>query len=40
MKALVDFAVAEFGRLDVLFNNAGIEAHAPLAGMDDARTAT
>ncbi len=36
VKALVDFAVAEFGRLDVLFNNAGIEAHAPLAGMDDA----
>ena len=36
VKALVDFTVAEFGRLDVLFNNAGIEAHAPLAGMDDA----
>jgi NAD(P)-dependent dehydrogenase (short-subunit alcohol dehydrogenase family) len=36
VKALVDFAVSEFGRLDVLFNNAGIEAHAPLAGTDDA----
>lgn len=34
--ALVDFAVSEFGRLDVLFNNAGVESHAPLAGMDDA----
>lgn len=36
VKALIDFSVAQFGRLDVLFNNAGIEAHAPLAGMDDA----
>jgi NAD(P)-dependent dehydrogenase (short-subunit alcohol dehydrogenase family) len=36
VKALVDFAVVEFGRIDVLFNNAGIEAHAPLAAMDDA----
>ena len=36
VKALIDFAVGTFGRLDVLFNNAGIEAHAPLAGMDDA----
>ncbi|MCU0670777.1 MAG: SDR family oxidoreductase [Myxococcota bacterium] len=37
VKALVDHAVTEFGRLDVLFNNAGIELHAPLAGMDDAQ---
>ena len=36
VKALCDFAVSEYGRLDVLFNNAGIESHAPLAGMDDA----
>lgn len=36
VKALCDFAVSEYGRLDVLFNNAGIELHAPLAGMDDA----
>jgi NAD(P)-dependent dehydrogenase (short-subunit alcohol dehydrogenase family) len=37
VKALVDFAVSEFGRLDVLFNNAGIEIHAPLAMTDDAQ---
>jgi NAD(P)-dependent dehydrogenase (short-subunit alcohol dehydrogenase family) len=37
VKALVDFTVGEHGRLDVLFNNAGIEAHAPLAMMDDAQ---
>jgi NAD(P)-dependent dehydrogenase (short-subunit alcohol dehydrogenase family) len=37
VKALIDFAVVEFGRLDVLFNNAGIEMHAPLAATDDAQ---
>ena len=37
VKALVDFAVATYGRLDVLFNNAGIERHAPLAMQDDAQ---
>ena len=36
VKALCDFAVSEYGHLDVLFNNAGVESHAPLAGMDDA----
>jgi NAD(P)-dependent dehydrogenase (short-subunit alcohol dehydrogenase family) len=36
VKALVDFTVSEHGRLDVLFNNAGIEIHAPLAATDDA----
>jgi NAD(P)-dependent dehydrogenase (short-subunit alcohol dehydrogenase family) len=36
VQALVTSAVEQFGRLDILFNNAGIEAHAPLAGMDDA----
>ena len=36
VQALVTQAVQQFGRLDVLFNNAGIEAHAPLVGMDDA----
>jgi NAD(P)-dependent dehydrogenase (short-subunit alcohol dehydrogenase family) len=29
-------AVREHGRLDVYFNNAGVEAHAPLAATDDA----
>jgi len=33
--ALVQRAVREHGRLDVLFNNAGIERHAPLAATDD-----
>jgi NAD(P)-dependent dehydrogenase (short-subunit alcohol dehydrogenase family) len=36
IRALVGRAVAEYGRLDVLFNNAGIEFHAPLAASDDA----
>jgi NAD(P)-dependent dehydrogenase (short-subunit alcohol dehydrogenase family) len=36
VQALVERAVREHGRLDVLFNNAGIEAHAPLAATDDA----
>lgn len=35
VQALVETAVREFGKLDVLFNNAGIEAHGPLAGMAD-----
>lgn len=33
--ALVQRAVREHGRLDVLFNNAGIESHAPLAVTED-----
>ncbi len=33
--ALVQRAVREYGRLDVLFNNAGIERHAPLAVTED-----
>jgi NAD(P)-dependent dehydrogenase (short-subunit alcohol dehydrogenase family) len=35
VKALVESAVSRHGRLDVLFNNAGIEIHAPLVGTDD-----
>jgi NAD(P)-dependent dehydrogenase (short-subunit alcohol dehydrogenase family) len=35
VRALVERAVAEHGRLDVFFNNAGIEMHAPLAVTDD-----
>jgi NAD(P)-dependent dehydrogenase (short-subunit alcohol dehydrogenase family) len=35
VKALVERAVREYGRLDVAFNNAGIEIHAPLAVTDD-----
>lgn len=36
VEALVARAVREHGRLDVFFNNAGIEKHAPLAATDDA----
>lgn len=34
--ALVGRAVTDHGRLDVMFNNAGIEIHAPLLATDDA----
>jgi NAD(P)-dependent dehydrogenase (short-subunit alcohol dehydrogenase family) len=37
VRALIERAVAEHGRLDVLFNNAGIEFHAPLAETDEAQ---
>jgi NAD(P)-dependent dehydrogenase (short-subunit alcohol dehydrogenase family) len=37
VKALVDRALTEHGRLDVLFNNAGIEIHAPLAATDESQ---
>lgn len=36
VRALVERAVSEHGRLDVFFNNAGIEVHAPLAATEDA----
>lgn len=34
VEAMVARTVAHYGRLDVFFNNAGIERHAPLAAMD------
>lgn len=37
VKALVDLAVSKHGRLDVLFNNAGIEIHGPLIATDEAQ---
>lgn len=36
VRALVERAASEYGRLDVLFNNAGIEIHAALGDTDDA----
>jgi NAD(P)-dependent dehydrogenase (short-subunit alcohol dehydrogenase family) len=36
VQALIEGTVASHGRLDVLFNNAGIEIHAPIAMTDDA----
>lgn len=36
VKAAVDFAVATYGRLDVAYNNAGIEAAGPLEQMTEA----
>jgi NAD(P)-dependent dehydrogenase (short-subunit alcohol dehydrogenase family) len=35
VRALVARTIKDFGRLDVCYNNAGIEAHAPLVVMDD-----
>lgn len=36
VQALVDFAMSKHGRLDVLFNNAGVEIHGPLVATDEA----
>lgn len=36
VRALVEDATSRHGRLDVFFNNAGIEIHAPIAGTDEA----
>src|SRR5262249_17155906 len=34
VEAMVAKTVSHYGRIDVLFNNAGIERHSPLAAMD------
>lgn len=34
VEAMVQKTVEHYGRLDILFNNAGIERHSPLAAMD------
>ena len=31
VKALVDFAISEYGKIDVIFNNAGLMPNAPLS---------
>lgn len=36
VEAMVAATVAHYGRVDVFFNNAGIEKHAPIAAMDPA----